>query len=64
MFLFCGPRRVRAAHGANKFQSVFCGSVYAVKNTLRGVGVSQPHLWWGKARSAAKPAHIKRAEPF
>ena len=28
--------RVRAAHGAKKFRSVFGGGVYVVKNTLRG----------------------------
>ena len=27
--------RVRAAHRAKKIQSVFCGGVYAAKNTLR-----------------------------
>ena len=29
--------RVRAAHGTKKIQSVFCGGVYAAKNTLRVV---------------------------
>ena len=30
--------RVRAAHGAKKIQSVFCGGVYAAKNTCAGLG--------------------------
>lgn len=30
-------RRVRAAPGANKVKSVFCGGVYVAKYTLRGV---------------------------
>lgn len=29
--------RVRAAPGANKVKSVFCGGVYVAKYTLRGV---------------------------
>ena len=28
-------RRVRAAPGANKVKSVFCGGVYVAKDTLR-----------------------------
>ena len=34
--LFFKSHRVRAAHGAKKIQSVFCGGVYVAKNTLRG----------------------------
>ena len=41
--------RVHGSQAANQLKSVFCGGVY--------VGVSQPHLWWGKARSAAKLSH-------
>ena len=37
------PHRVRAAHGAKKIQSVFCGGVYAAKNTLRGASAAGRH---------------------
>ncbi len=41
--------RVRAAHGAKKFRSVFGGGVYVVKNTLRG---------------AERNPLVKKAAPF
>ena len=37
LFIAKMSHRVRAAHGAKKIQSVFCGGVYAAKNTLRVV---------------------------
>ena len=50
--------RVRAAHGANKVQSVFRGGVYAAKNTLRGVKCRRPAKL-AKARNAAKSPHAR-----
>jgi hypothetical protein len=49
--------RVHGSQAANQLKSVFCGGVYAAKNTLRASGVSQPRLRRGKARSAAKLSH-------
>ena len=50
--------RVHGSQAANQLKSVFCGGVYAAKNTLRASGVSQPRrLRRCKARSAAKLSH-------
>ena len=35
--------RVRGSEAANQLKSVFCGGVYAAKNTLRGVSVAGWH---------------------
>ena len=34
--------RVRAAHGAKKIQSVFCGGVYVAKTLCAGLGPKEP----------------------
>lgn len=48
--------RVRAAPGANKVKSVFCGGVYAAKYTLRAARKN--------ARFGANPLCQKRPSAF
>ena len=48
--------RGRAAPGANKFQSVFCGGVYVAKYTLRAARKN--------ARFGANPLCQKRPSAF
>ena len=51
--------RVRAAHGANKIQSVFCGGVYVAKNTLRGACVAAPPTAGQGAKRSETPSQKK-----
>ena len=55
--------RVRAAPGANKVKSVFCGGVYVAKYTLRGESVFL-RAARKKARFGANPLCQKRPSAF
>ena len=56
--------RVHGSQAANQLKSVFCGGVYAAKNTLRETQCRSPAASGRARRGVKRNPSIKRVYPF
>ena len=65
LFIAKMSHRVRGSQAANQMKSVFCGGVYAAKNTLRVVVEYRSHAYGVARRETQRTFFIKKGRrPF